>query len=228
MRIELRYRARVDESIEERHQQIMAGLSQIAPPWGLKGRTPPPAPVSADLGVMVDLSAPLGARVGSYLSYPLRSAAYLRDEAEFDDVMVIEFEPEEIDYTHLARSVFAQYVQAFKAYRGTIILDNDLRRKDWEEIVRLYRETGRDVDGRDEVYRINTVNYFDRELCRRAFNLSPEEIAHRLEGKVERVSLLLDGVLLIVTSELLDRTELEKVDAMVRGYLGVELVATRR
>jgi hypothetical protein len=119
-------------------------------------------------------------------------------------------------------------VTAFNAYRGTIFLNNTLVIDDRQEIVRLYRETGKDVNGRDGVYRINTVNYFDRELCRRAFNLSPEEIAHRLEGKVERVSLLLDGVLLIVTSELLDRTELEKVDAMVRGYLGVELVATRR
>ena len=207
----------------------MAGLLQIDPPWGLKGRTPPPAPdIGAELVAQVNLAPLLGAGMLGGLFYSFRSEAYLRDEAAVDDILLIRFDPNRGDYTNLVSSVFPQYVTAFNAYRGTIFLNNTLVIDDRQEIVRLYRETGKDVNGRDGVYRINTVNYFDRELCRRAFNLSPEEIAHRLEGKVERVSLLLDGVLLIVTSELLDRTELEKVDAMVRGYLGVELVATRR
>jgi len=94
-----------------------------------------------------------------------------------------------------------------------------ITRSDWPQVVELCNSTGKDVNGRDGVYRINAVNYYDRELCQRAFNLSPEQIVERLDGKVESVSLLSDGVMLIYSSKLLERDELEKIDAKVKALL---------
>ena len=222
MNIELRYRARVEESIPERHTQIVAGLLQLEPPRGLKGKHPPAPPdIGAKLRVEVDLTNSLGSGNQGVLSYVLRSDKYLRDESEFDDLMIVGCEFAQPEFEVVVRTVFRLYIEAFTPYRATIILDTQLYGQEWPTIVRLGKDSGKDADGRDGVYRINSVNYFDRELCRRAFGLSPEEIVERLRNKVESVSILLDGVVLIVTSAMVDRETLKGIDAMVRTQLGI-------
>jgi hypothetical protein len=66
-----------------------------------------------------------------------------------------------------------------------------------------------DVDGRDGVYRVGPVSFFDRQLCVRAFGLSPEAVVQALQEKAERVGLVADGVLIVLTTRLIDRRELE-------------------
>jgi len=175
--------------------------------------------IGADLCVQVSLTPFLGSGLACGLLYQFRSPSYLRDNAKYDDLMICEFNPEEVDFVAVARRVFPLYVDAFTPYRGAVIPQKDLGGEDWDEIVGLCKETGKDVDGRDGIYRISIVNYFDRELCRRAFNLSPEQIADRLKDKVELASLLLDGVLVIVTSEMVDRETLKGIDASLRSAL---------
>ena len=156
------------------------------------------------LEVQVGLTPHLGPGVEAYIAYALRSESYLRDNAQYDDRMIVEFDPTEVDLAEVAKTVFPQYVEAFGAYRATIVISDELSLDDWDEICELCR-TGKDVNGRDGVHRINSVNYFDRELCRRAFESSPEDILDRLDGKVETARIVADGVLLIVTSDMVDR-----------------------
>jgi hypothetical protein len=222
MKIQLRYRARADESIDERHTVVMSKLASIPKPWGLEGSDPVPVPDIGDgLAVQVEFAPDPSNDIGGYISYLFRSDAYLKDHAQYDDLMIVEFDPEKVDFAYVAQTVFPAYVHAFGAYRATIIIDEDLALDDWDVICAKNRETGFDVNGRDGVFRITPVNYFDRELCHRAFGLSPKEIFERLDGKVELVQLLEDGILLIASSKLLSRQEIELIDESIRKNMGV-------
>jgi hypothetical protein len=61
---------------------------------------------------------------------------------------------------------------------------------------------GADIDGRDGVYRMWLVSYFDDELCRRSFGLSAREVVHSAAPACEHAALWSGGALLVVTSEL--------------------------
>jgi hypothetical protein len=226
MKIQLRYRAKADESIAERHLDVMSALAGISKPWGLEGAELIPIPDIADkLAIEVEFTPDPSNDIGGYISYPFRSEAYLRDKAQYDDLMIVEFEPEKVDFAHVVQTVFPLYVKAFKAYRATIITDEDLALDDWDMICEISEETGLDVNGRDGVYRIASVNYFDRELCHRAFGLDPEKIVAYLNGQVELVKVLENGVLLIVTSQRPTRQEIELIDERIRGQIGVPLAS---
>jgi hypothetical protein len=180
---------------------------------------PPPTFGPEELQVSLDLSPLLGEGLAGKLTYVLRDAEYSRDEAHFDDVLAVDFDPHRIEYGELAGQVFARYVQAFLPYRGSIILDEGLANEDWERVLELQESTGKDIDGRDSVLRLGPVNYFDRALCRRAFDLTPEEIVTALEGHVESATMLLDGVLIVGTTQVLSRDGLDTLDRVLRGWL---------
>jgi hypothetical protein len=225
MKIQLRYRARADESIEQRHATVMSALASISKPWGLEGSDLIPVPGIGDkLAVQIEFAPDPSNEIGGYISYLFRGDTYLKDHAQYDDLMIVEFDPEKIDFAYVAQTALPAYVQAFKAYRATIILDEDLALDDWDFICEANKETGLDINGRDGVYRISSVNYFDRELCHRAFGLEPEEIVERLKSKVELVYVLEEGVLLIVSSKLLNREEIEPIDELIRVQMGIEAV----
>ncbi len=222
MDIQLHYRAQSEESIEDRHLEIISALAKIPKPWGLEGSTLPLLPdISDQLSVQVGFGPDPSGNIGGYILYTFRGDTYLEDHAQFDDSMSVRFDPERVDFAYVVQKVFPAYVQAFKAYRATIIIDKDLIIDEWPVICETSQKTGLNIDGRDSVYRITSVNYFDRKLCHRAFGLQPETIVERLEGMVERVQMLDDGALLIVSSELLERQEIESIDEKIRGQLGV-------
>ena len=219
---EFRHRPRADEPIEARHASVMEGLMDINPPWGLRGKQRVPVPpIGEELQVEVDLGPVLAPGLNAKLTYVLRSASYLRDEGQYDDCLFVDFEHGLTDYREFVVTVFPAYVRAFHPYRGAIVQDEDLVLEDWDRVVELRKATGRDVDGRDSVFRIGPVNYFDRELCRRAFDLTPEEIVSMLQGRVESVSILLDGVLIVGTSRLLNRDDLDRLAKTLRDELAV-------
>lgn len=218
--LELRHRAAVNESIPERHDRFMRAMARYAPPWGLKGLKIPPARdvMPGELSSVVRLRGMAPKGEWSYVKYPFRGENYLRDNAQFDDFTVITFDPAAAAdrLRELFDEVLPAYIEAFGSYKATVS-DSQIRLADWKHVVELCNSTGKDVDGRDGVYRINPANYFDRELCRRAFGLAPESIVGVLQGKVERAALLGDGVLLVAASKIpLPREDYEKLDARAR------------
>jgi hypothetical protein len=220
--LELRHRAAAHESIRERHDKIMQAMACHAPPWGLKGLEIPPARDVApgDLSALVRLRGLSPNGQMSYVNYTFRSEKYLRDHAQFDDIAIIMFRSDAADrLPELFYEVLPAYIEAFGCYKGTIC-DPEIRLADWKRVVELSNSTGKDVDGRDGVYRIHPGNYFDRELCRRAFGLAPEKLVERLQGKVEKVLALGDGVLLVCDSGIpLTREEYKNLDARIRSLL---------
>lgn len=217
--VEFRHRPVLSDEIGIRHDRFLKNQSGIGEPWQLPcDERVSPSDITGELSSIVDLNGVMGKGLKGEIVYQLRRESYLRDAAQYDDNFAIEFNPKKIDYSDLVLNVFPKLATAFESYRATIY-EKSMARLDWREIMQQARSSGKDVNGRDGVYRINVINYFDRELCQRAFGLSPENIVDRLNGNVESVSLLNDGVLLVYSSQLLDKSEHEKVDHEIKSLL---------
>jgi hypothetical protein len=217
----LRHRATLEEKIGDRHSRLIAKLRELAPPWGIPSTYVAEEPVVApgNLSVRVQLKGILGSPIKGYVAYPLRKDTYLdADNAQFDDILIIEFAPSKIDYGDFVRTVFPRYVDAFDAYRA-VVKEESTVAEDWPEIVQRVRASGKDIDGRDGVHRISAVNYYDSLLCQRAFGRSPAQIVARLKGAVEDVVEFRNGVLLVVDSNVLPKDALWKIDRRVRDLL---------
>lgn len=220
--LELRHRAAANEPITPRHDRLMRAMARYAPPWGLKGREIPPAREvkPGELSSLVKFSG-LAKGEMSYVKYPFRGEKYLQDNAQFDDIAILPFDAagSADRLRELFDEVLPAYVEAFDGYKATVC-SSQVRMADWKRVVEQCAATGKDVDGRDGVYRIHPANFWDRELCRRAFGLAPEKIVERLQGKVEGVSRLGEGVLLVAESKIpLPQEGYEKLDARVRPLL---------
>jgi hypothetical protein len=172
-----------------------------------------------ELQVNADLTPFLPSGAKGTLSYVFRGREYLRDEGHYDDCLFVDFDSTRVDYHEFVTSVFPAYLRAFTPYRAAIVLDDKLALEDWEEIVQLRQRTGKDVDGRDSVFRISPVAYFDRELCRRAFEATPEELVDALEESFEKAEVFQDGLLIAASFELLDREGVVEADARARRLL---------
>lgn len=215
-KIELRHRAQSNESFEEKHKTFMEAISELGRPWCLAGLGSLPD-IGSELLVTVSLDKVLGAGIKGRLTYMYRNEKYLEDNAQYDDSLFIEFNSGKIIFEDVVK-VLPVYISSFGCYRATVH-HWGVTRSDWPKVVEECNSTGKDVNGRDGVYRINAINYFDRELCKRAFNLSPEDIVMRLTGKVESVSVLSDGVFLVFSSQPLKREEHEKIDSEIKTLL---------
>ncbi len=178
---------------------------------------------------MVRLGRHLGKDISGYILYLYRDKNAPDPESDHgsnDDHISIEFNSQKVDNNYIVHEVFPCYVEAFHCYYGTLC-DEDIEVDDNPSIEDP--KTGRwrrkyTANTRELIIRINAVNYFDRELCRRSFGLTPEVMVERLSGKVEDVRMLGDGVLLVYTYKFLESEELKKVDGEVRKMLGIKSV----
>lgn len=217
--IGLRHRPNPNDDIGIRHKRFISRQSEVSKIWAIPDAGVIDLPeITGELVSVIDLNYLTEERLDGQIVYSLRDEKYLRDNAQYDDHVSIEFDPDKINYSDLVLNVFPIFVTAFESYRAAIY-ERKIARSDFREIIKSCSDSGKDINGRDGVYRINAINYFDRELCWRAFNLSPEQIIDRLEGKVESVSSLHDGVLLIYSSKFLDHDDLEKIDSEIRPLL---------
>jgi hypothetical protein len=218
--LQLRHRPAVEESIQVRHSNLIDSLVALGPEWGVRPGAVIAAPVvrPGDLSAYVDIRGALPFAKKPSVVYPIRNASYLRDAAQYDDFLSAEFDPDKVDFARLALEAFPAYVGAFQCYRAAIYSDATAI-ADFPRIVEQSESTGKDVDGRDGVYRINPVNFFDRALCERAFGRTPQQIKNALAGHVERVELLYDGVYIVISSRVLPDEELLKIDSNLQRLL---------
>jgi hypothetical protein len=191
--------AKSGETIARKHKAIFDTLAELPPPWGLQGNAPPEIPdPGADLGCGVTISKLLGKGISGRVYYDYRRtfSGIESSEASFADFLDMSFNPIKVDFKQLVVDVLPKLIVAFDAYIAHIgddkfvDLDFDAKRQyPWEGDRRLL------------VYRITPVCYMDSSICRLNFNLTPEQIAERLEGHVERVCLIHNGIYVVVTSD---------------------------
>jgi hypothetical protein len=135
----------------------------------------------------------------------------LEDRALFDDYLDIEFTPTRVAFRSLIDPVFrccVEYEPVYRAFVGLadfLFLDRPVTiRKDW----------------RNEVYRIHPVNFFDRELCKRAFKSTPSALVKKLKPHVEHIETVKGGLFVIASSEILDKNVCEELQARLRPLFG--------
>lgn len=216
-KLEFRHRPKFSESIEKRHKNFLEKLSGLGTPWDLDGALELPD-IEGELVVSVPLDKWLPKGVKGRISYALRNEKYLEDDAQFDDSLFVEFSNAKVDYSDLLKRIFPAYADAFGAYRAALH-DWSVTRSDWPAVVAACDATKKDVNGRDGVFRINAANYFDKELCLRAFGKNPQQVVSCLQGHVEEVSELAGGALIVVSYTPLSTSEITTAGERLKELL---------
>ncbi|WP_146748005.1 hypothetical protein [Achromobacter sp. HZ01] len=153
------------------------------------------------------------------ISYASRRLGAIRDHGTSDDFIRLELDLDLIDYLWFVADVFPAVVEAFEAYRSTTETDEDQMVDDFEKIIELSRLEKKDILSRDGVFRIQSVNYFDDILCRRAFGIGSKEVVARLEGHVYVVREIGDGVFFITSDKPVAGPETLIIDEKIKRIL---------
>lgn len=199
----MHHRARHEESIEERHVAFTRNMLKLSKPLGWEGLPIPPVPDCGDeLGASFDIAYGMS---GLELQgrYVYRGETYkYQDEATYDDKVWITFptHSQDLDYRemlhlHLVNAVTAFGGYAGHGYYGTYVVKYEGRHA--AEIRALHGRPGVDVNGRNNIFTLNVVQYWDAELCQRALGYGRDEVIKRLTGKVPLVRPLMDGVYVV-------------------------------
>ena len=215
-----RRRAVADEDVRKLNSTIVSRLSKID---GIFRVDDVARRVGFDQGTGesagTNLSPCLIQGVRGGISYASRRLGAVRDHGTSDDFIQLELDLDLIDYLWLVTDVFPAIVEAFGAYRSTIETDEDQMVDDFEKIIELSRLEKKDILSRDGVFRIQSVNYFDDILCKRAFGLGSKEVAARLEEHVYVVREIGDGVFFITSDKPVAGPETLIIDKKIKRLL---------
>ena len=205
----LRSRPSAQEPIPARHDQIMSELAKLPSPWGLVSNPWPRAeePGGEYIRAIV-LKNSFGRSINFAATY--RNRAALKDEAISDDVLDFEFNVKKVDYPQLLESALPRYIEITRAYRADI-MPYEYRLQEAAQM--------RLIEQRRNVYNISPVNYFDSEISRRAFGLSPQQLLQRLEGKIAEGRMLGDGAYIVATREIVDADQARQIDAQLKPLI---------
>jgi hypothetical protein len=191
------------KSVEERHADIVRGMSKLDAPLGWHGLTPPEAPIrkKGSLGSFYGLKYP-GTRISHAGSYHIRDPKYLCDDKTCDDHFAFEFKSRDssLDYKVALHVQFPAVVTAIGGYRAVVYFDSYASRYDGvhENERQGLRERGDiDVDGRNNIFALGPAHYWSANLCQRALGYGRDEVIKRLSGMVPLVKPLMDGVYIV-------------------------------
>lgn len=202
-------------------------LSKLSQPWGLEGVAKVPLKDFSgqiSVGVKYTKLEKTSPSKGFYFGYFNRArTAIPPDESKYDDTFTVEFYPKKVreDWRYLMDVVFPTYVAATQPYLGKLY-DSEISTDDVFVTDEVTGEAWRRpdyVDPRLKVQRIWQANYWDRELCKRSFNLTPEEIVQRLSGKVANCRVFENGLLMIYSYDPIIGADILDIDAVVRPVL---------
>jgi hypothetical protein len=222
MKIEARFRRRANilESVDDLNCEIISRLSKIDGLWGIEKEI---FDVQLNNGrgesAAIDISMCLQLGMRGAISYASRLSKSIFDKAIYDDTLFIQMNTDSIEYKSFSRKSFPEIIKAFGAYRASIVTDLDQDLDDFEDIIEEAQRTNKDVDGRDTVFRIYPVNYFDDLLCGRALELAANQVVEKLMGSIVLAENFQSGVLIIASDEPLVGTELVALNGKIRGLL---------
>jgi len=197
-----------EQTIDCKHRKFVDGLQRLRGRWGLRQgdyATPDPG---AEVSAHFELGDLLPDAINGFVNYRFRRL--LRDDSNCDDYVDFEFESEQVDVHELAHVTMPAYVECFDPYHGYIC---------HEEFIYIDFDRSRFFNERNDVLRIHPVNFFDDELCRRAFGMTAESVVSRLSNIVERADVFHGGALIIVNSTPVSIEEAAEIDGRIRPLL---------
>lgn len=221
-----RHRPLMTETIEQRFAHFIEIMDRLPPPWGIaKGKELKLLPITTGLSTDTKLRGKLGHGISGFVNFRYRAPMNLGDRAANDDAVVIEFNASKVVWRELIDAALPSYLRAIGAYI--------CRLERWDEMPETGRATsdvcrrfGKDLDGRDGLFRFGPVSYMDRELCRRGCNgMTPEQIVERLAGVVPDVRPFDDGVLIVAADHFPEQAEIVATDRKIRERLDLPVWA---
>ncbi|WP_137169735.1 hypothetical protein [Marinomonas sp. FW-1] len=119
--IGLRHRPNPNDDISIRHKRFISRQSEVSKIWAIPDAGVIDLPeITGELVSVVDLNYLTEERLDGQIVYSHRDEKYLTDNAQYDDHVSIEFDPDKINYSDLVLNVFPIFVTAFESYRATI------------------------------------------------------------------------------------------------------------
>jgi hypothetical protein len=199
------HRVQSAPTIEAVHKLLMNCLKSLDGAFGMPPNVETPPAPAEDCGGALDGRVFLTKLLGRGIRLATAKYTYRQNPsytqsikvAGLDDSFICSFDARKVDFRDVAMRAFPRIVEAFHAYRGDVHCEEFFMQgsDQWQRENERRGLGGIDVDGRDSVMYLHAANYWDGELCERAFGLRPVEVVARLKGKVLRTEVLGNGAL---------------------------------
>ena len=191
----------VNESMEERHEKVMEGLSKLEAPLGLKDSKIPETP---DFGT--ELICFYDAKNVKTKGVSIEGSYDWRDERMFSacwDELRYEFKItyKLINYKKIIYEDLPKVINIFDPYVADIFVSSSYSiayKESYKSEILKLKEKGLKIgELQDVLFILSPVMYFNEESYNKLIKVPKEELLERLKGKANEVLLLEKGIYII-------------------------------
>ena len=191
----------VNESMEERHEKVMKGLSKLEAPLGLKDSKIPETP---DFGT--ELICFYDAKNVKTKGVSIEGSYDWRDERMFSacwDELRYEFKItyKLINYKKIIYEDLPKVINIFDPYVADIFVSSSYSiayKESYKSEILKLKEKGLKIgELQDVLFILSPVMYFNEESYNKLIKVPKEELLEKLKGKAKGVMLLEKGIYLI-------------------------------
>ena len=188
-----------NESIEERHEKVMEGLSKLEAPLGLKDSEIPEIPdFGTELVCFYDAKNIKTKGVSIEGSYDWRDKRMLSacwDELRYEFKITYKL----IDYKKIIKDDLPKVINIFDPYIADVFVSPSYSIAYKEiyksEILKLEEKGLKELQ--DVLFTLSPVMYFNEESYNKLIKVPKEELLERLKGEAKGVMLLEKGIYII-------------------------------
>ena len=187
----------VNESMEERHEKVMEGLSKLEAPLGLKDSEIPEIPdFGTELVCFYDAKNIKTKGVSIEGVYMWRGLKYVVwDELRYEFKITYKL----IDYKKIIYDDLPKVINIFDPYIADVFVSPSYsiayKESYKSEILKLEEKGLKELQ--DVLFTLSPVMYFNEESYNKLIKVPKEELLERLKGKANEVQLLEKGIYII-------------------------------
>jgi len=191
----------VNESMEERHEKVMEGLSKLEAPLGLKDSKIPETPdFGIELVCFYDAKNIKTKGVSIEGVYRWRGLKYVVwDELRYEFKITYKL----IDYKKMIYEDLPKVINIFDPYIADVFVSPSYsiayKESYKSEILKLKEKGLKELQ--DVLFTLSPVMYFNEESYNKLIKVPKEELLERLKGKANEVQLLEKGIYIIFNDE---------------------------
>ena len=189
----------VNESMEERHEKVMEGLSKLEAPLGLKDSKIPEIPdFGTELVCFYDAKNIKTKGVSIEGVYRWRGLKYVVwDELRYEFKITYKL----IDYKKIIYEDLPKVINIFDPYVADIFVSSSYSiayKESYKSEILKLKEKGLKIGKlKDILFILSPVMYFNEESYNKLIKVPKEELLERLKGKANEVQLLEKGIYII-------------------------------
>ena len=191
----------VNESMEERHEKVMEGLSKLEAPLGLKDSKIPETPdFGTELVCFYDAKNIKTKGVSIEGSYDWRDERMLSacwDELRYEFKITYKL----IDYKKIIYEDLPKVINIFDPYVADVFVSPSYSiayKESYKSEILKLKEKGLKIgELQDVLFTLSPVMYFNEESYSKLIKIPKEELLERLKDKAKGVMLLEKGIYII-------------------------------